>query len=265
MPKASDNVFPRLLISEGGSTTTPASGNVTVYAKADGLLYSKDDAGAETALGGASGAVATDTIWDAAGDLAVGSGANTAARLAIGAAGGAVSRINGAVAWNSGTSFPGSAATGDRYWRTDLRMEFFYDGTRWLCTCPHHLSMPIRALPPFSATGTAAQVPLPFGVDVYVETVEALTQVNAGNNTSPNHWTIVFNSTNISAAAVQALGTISTSGNGAAWQRGSATVNLVVDSSSTAEAWIHAVATKNGTAGNLTWIACSLTYRFIGA
>lgn len=33
--------------------------------------------------GGGSGAVATDTIWDAAGDLAVGTGADTAARLAI--------------------------------------------------------------------------------------------------------------------------------------------------------------------------------------
>jgi len=52
MTKASDNVFPRLLISEGGSTSTPASGNVTVYAKASGLLFSKDDAGAETALSG---------------------------------------------------------------------------------------------------------------------------------------------------------------------------------------------------------------------
>jgi hypothetical protein len=35
---------------------------------------------------GGSGDVATDAIWDAAGDLAVGSGANTAARLAIGTA-----------------------------------------------------------------------------------------------------------------------------------------------------------------------------------
>lgn len=34
-----------------------------------------------------SSAVATDPIWDAAGDLAVGTGANTAGRLAIGAAG----------------------------------------------------------------------------------------------------------------------------------------------------------------------------------
>ena len=57
MTKASDNVFPRLLISEGGSTATPASGNVTVYAKADGLLYSKDDAGAETGLSGGGGSL----------------------------------------------------------------------------------------------------------------------------------------------------------------------------------------------------------------
>lgn len=34
---------------------TPASGTVAVYAKADGLLYSKDDAGAETLVSGGAG------------------------------------------------------------------------------------------------------------------------------------------------------------------------------------------------------------------
>jgi len=66
MSKASDNVFPRFLISEGGSTATPAAGRVTVYAKANGLLYSKDDAGAETALGGGGGS-ATGGYIDAHG------------------------------------------------------------------------------------------------------------------------------------------------------------------------------------------------------
>lgn len=59
MSKASDNVFPRFLISEGGSTTTPAAGRVTMYAKADGLLYSKDDAGAETLVSGGTGGTYT--------------------------------------------------------------------------------------------------------------------------------------------------------------------------------------------------------------
>ncbi|HUW15681.1 MAG TPA: hypothetical protein VMW94_01270 [Actinomycetes bacterium] len=101
MTKASDNIFPRLLVSEGGSTTTPASGNVTVYAKADGLLYQKDDAGTETLLAGAAapGAVATDAIWDAAGDLAVGSGADTAARLAAGTEGHVLTIASGVPAW----------------------------------------------------------------------------------------------------------------------------------------------------------------------
>ncbi len=55
MTKASDNIFPRFLISEGGSTATPGTAEVTVYAKSDGLLYSKDDGGTETPLGGGGG------------------------------------------------------------------------------------------------------------------------------------------------------------------------------------------------------------------
>lgn len=48
--KASDNVFPKLIASEGAAPATPAAGTVVLYAKTDGLLYSKDDAGAETPL-----------------------------------------------------------------------------------------------------------------------------------------------------------------------------------------------------------------------
>ena len=130
--KASLNPFPKITLAESASPGTPSSGQGYIYASTGGTAYFVNDAGTETALGGGGGgAVATDSIWDAAGDLAVGSGANTAARLAIGNAGGAVSRINGAVAWNSGTAFP-TAATGDRYWRTDIGLEFYYDGTRWV-------------------------------------------------------------------------------------------------------------------------------------
>lgn len=43
--------------------------------------------------------MATDTLWDAAGDLAVGSGADTAARLALGAAGTVLRSSGSAVSW----------------------------------------------------------------------------------------------------------------------------------------------------------------------
>jgi hypothetical protein len=55
-----------------GLVPTPAIGDATKVLKGDGTW------------GSVSGDVATDAIWDAKGDLAVGTGANTAARLAVG-------------------------------------------------------------------------------------------------------------------------------------------------------------------------------------
>ena len=55
--KASDNVFPKLIYAEGAAPATPAANTVVQYAKSDGKLYSKNDAGVETALGGGSGDV----------------------------------------------------------------------------------------------------------------------------------------------------------------------------------------------------------------
>lgn len=53
--KASDNAFPKVILVEGSAPATPASGQVKVYAKGDGHVYSMDDTGAETALGGGGG------------------------------------------------------------------------------------------------------------------------------------------------------------------------------------------------------------------
>jgi hypothetical protein len=54
---------------------------------ADKYLMWDDDLGQLAWATGGAGDVATDAIWDAKGDLAVGTGANTAARLAVGADG----------------------------------------------------------------------------------------------------------------------------------------------------------------------------------
>lgn len=111
MTRASDNVFPRLLISEGGSTSTPAAARVTVYAKSDGLLYSKDDAGTETPLGGGGGGgdITTDVAWAALGDLIVGTGPDHAAVLTAGADGRV---LTAAVAEATGLKWAAPAAGG---------------------------------------------------------------------------------------------------------------------------------------------------------
>lgn len=85
--------------NDGSDFSNPAADYRRLFLGEDAQLHVKDSAGAVTDIG-SGGNVATDAIWDAAGDLAVGTGANTAARLAIGATNGmAVRRVSGAVAW----------------------------------------------------------------------------------------------------------------------------------------------------------------------
>src|SRR6187431_1140383 len=81
--------------NDGSDFTNPDADYRRLFLGEDGLLHVKDSSGTVTDPFTGGGAVATDAIWDAAGDLAVGSGANTAAKLSIGAAGGKVSVING--------------------------------------------------------------------------------------------------------------------------------------------------------------------------
>lgn len=54
--KGSDNIFPKLILGETTPPPTPAAGSVVIYAKTDGSVYAKDDAGAETNLGDAGAA-----------------------------------------------------------------------------------------------------------------------------------------------------------------------------------------------------------------
>lgn len=81
---------------DGSDPSSPAASHHVIYAKTGGI-YVKNPAG--TVVGpfsaGGSGDVATDVIWDAAGDLAVGTGANTAAKLSAGATSGHVLTSNG--------------------------------------------------------------------------------------------------------------------------------------------------------------------------
>lgn len=72
---------PKLTWPEAAAPSTPASGKVVTYAKSDGLMYSKDDAGVEVLMssGAASGIPAT--IFDAKGDLIGASAADTAVRI----------------------------------------------------------------------------------------------------------------------------------------------------------------------------------------
>lgn len=76
----------QLVLNEGAAPATPASGKVTLYVKADGVLYFKDDTGAESAAGlplpvsAANGG--TGIASYAVGDIVYASATTTLAKLA---------------------------------------------------------------------------------------------------------------------------------------------------------------------------------------
>lgn len=110
MAKASDNLFPKVKVGPAGLVpSAPSDSSWSLYAGVDGVYArsSNTTVGPFGTSGG--GAVATDAIWDAAGDLAVGTGANTAARLAIGTSG-LLLKSNGTTATWARQTFIGCSA-----------------------------------------------------------------------------------------------------------------------------------------------------------
>ena len=91
---AADTVS-RLAVGSNGHVLTADSGEAT------GVKWAA----------AASGSVATDAIWDAAGDLAVGSGANTAAKLAVGSEDDVLTIVSGVPAWAAPSGGPGGGVT----------------------------------------------------------------------------------------------------------------------------------------------------------
>lgn len=266
MTKASDNAFPSILITEGTEPAAPAAGKQRLYIDSTThKLKRTDSAGVDVTIEGTTTTVATDTIWDAAGDLAVGSGADTAAKLAKGAAGGHLSIINGAVAWDSGTSFPASKLTGDRYYRTDLNGVWYWDGSQWLSEFPHEMPFPLATAVPISATGVLHRMIMPAalgGSDVYLAVVLTSIYVVGGTALSASHkWVGTVNKAN--TAGSSSLGTITVdSGATDQWRpAATVTINAAAGIGSGYVAleinWV-----KTGTPGNL-YANCSLAYRTI--
>ena len=102
--EAQNNPFTSILMVEAADVEAlpdadPAAGQRRLAVGTDHLLYLVSDSGVKTQVGGGGIAnpLATDSLWDAAGDLVQGTGANTSAKLSAGTAG-KVLTSNGAAA-----------------------------------------------------------------------------------------------------------------------------------------------------------------------
>ena len=247
-----------------------ASARPAANAVAKGTVYSATDTGAITQSDGvstwstwatiaAAGSVATDAIWDAAGDLAVGTGADTAARLAKGNAGAVLAMGNSAVIWNAGTAFPASKATNDRYWRTDIGQGFHWDGTRWVSDQVFTELIPTTdALLPISVNGSPLRGVLGWGgtYDLWIETLHFWTYVNGGNSGSL-YWTVQAKG---DASAANIGASFNTSADsGSTFTRHTVTVGAL---SGTTDVALEVACTRTSTPGPL-FVGCRIVYRIV--
>lgn len=178
-----------------------------------------------------------------------GTGASTAAaaRTALG-----LDALNWALL--TGTSFPGSPSTNDRFHRTDLDAEFYYDGTRWVTMQTYMALTSMQTVVfPFSATNAnspraALSVPTGFSDAWLVDYQCAFFVAGGGTALSGSHkWVI----TSVKQPGGTASITVNIdSGASSAWR---------VDKAAIGSLWtatnfvLETTSTKTGTPGNLTF------------
>ncbi len=93
--------------------------------------------------------------------------------------------------------FPVSPQVGDRCWKFDLHMEFEWDGTNWLCTCPHtsqpeihNTSTPMAVSASTNAVRRGGSIPV-IGSDIWLTKLYLTYNVGPGTALSGSHsWTI---------------------------------------------------------------------------
>lgn len=163
-----------------------------------------------------------------------------------------------------GTSFPGGPSSGDLFYRTDLHLQFFYDGTRWLTLSQYTAT--IRRVgtvaEPMSATGNPGAWPLLESIwveDFFAEFFVA----SGGSALSGSHkWVLTLRIRDADGTTLTDIGTVSIdSGSSNLWR---ALVDTSVDAATAAtDIGLVVTATKTGTPGDLTTEIARINYRLI--
>jgi hypothetical protein len=156
-----------------------------------------------------------------------------------------------------GTAFPGSPADNDLYYRTDLDLLFFYNGTRWLSAEIFSTDLgAIKDGAPYAASQTFACVQaasLHGGSDLFVLRIDAGFAVNSGGTAlSASHkWVLDILATRDGTTTNDTVGSISIdSGASGVWRTLAATVNALLNNGTT-HVVLRLDLTKTGTPGTL--------------
>lgn len=241
-----------IIDANGGAVTSTFSVRATAGQSAHLQLYVAGDTAARTSLRG--DATLTGLLFgpgNAGGDVQA---ARVAAKtLALSAGGGTDLLLR-----YGGTAFPAGPVNNDLYYRTDRKILYTWDGTRWLCTCPHRLSFPtMDALAPHTGNAALSVGRLAGDVEytMYLEAIVYASFVIAPNNATNYHS---FDLADTAGAIVGSAADTSTHAAGA-WVAQRKAIGLT---STTAEIDLRLNA-KTGTPGSM-YLTGVLHYRLVG-
>jgi hypothetical protein len=109
----------------------------------------------------------------------------------------------------SGTAFPASPIAGDLFFRTDLGLQCYYDGTRWLTVQEYFYTAPTIT---FGSTTNVYRARIRTNYAIYITRLCLTTMVLTTNDAS-NYWQVTMRSINSVISAVSNLCTaVSTAG-----------------------------------------------------
>jgi len=107
----------------------------------------------------------------------------------------------------AGTSFPGSPSVNDVFYRTDLGMFCFWNGTNWLTISEHG-----HVVPPITRTTSGVTNPIPLRSDYAPYFTRLVVRTNvASPNDGTNYWTVTVSGYNLSEGANSAMYSFDTS------------------------------------------------------
>lgn len=159
-----------------------------------------------------------------------------------------------------GTSFPGSPATGQRFFRTDRLLDYFYDGAQWL-TMQLFTAVPANGTA-FGSGFSASQVSgyiatwqttyTPYLVELRGPTLVSTT------NDGSRFWTVAVKKGS-DDSTIGSYSTGTTPDTAGTVTSHSATINAT-----TAEKYLYIHCVKTSTPGNLIVAPVILTYRLVG-
>lgn len=165
--------------------------------------------------------------------------------------------------YDEGTVFPTTnLVTNRKFYRTDLNLLCYYDGTRWLTVNEYTSCLQINSNSvTVSATGDIGFSTIPGDYAIYVTTANAWV-VTAATNNSSNKWTYAFKWGD-SAGTATTLGSAFDTGSDTAGTRVVHNIAINTALTTSALALTFTCTTKTGTPGNGTIIAPVVRYRLI--